>query len=245
MDAQATRDALLGGRLVYEQPARGYRVTLEAPLLAAFATPEGRRPPRSVADLGAGPGAVGLCVAWRAPSSKVALVEADAFHAALARTNVAENGLAGRVRVVEADVSGAERELGRGSCDLVVLNPPWFDRAAGASPDDARRVSARTLERGGLAPFVQAARQLLGRGGRVAIAFPAAAIGWLFDDLAAAGLVAKRMRMAHPRVGEPANAVFVEAQAARPGGLVVESPWVVRGAGEEYTDDVRAVLWPP
>jgi tRNA1Val (adenine37-N6)-methyltransferase len=239
-----SRDSLLGGALVYEQPAEGYRVTLEAPMLAAFATPEGRRSPRVAVDLGAGPGAVGLCVAWRAKACRVTLVERDALHASLARANVVSNALDARVSVLESDVAGAEAALGRGACDLVIANPPWFDVAAGASPVDPRRAASRLLDRSSLRPFVSAARQLLGRGGRMAIAFPASAIGWLWEDLAACGLVAKRMRAIHPRASAPANAVLIEAQAGRPGGLVIEPPWMVRGEGEAYTDEVRAILWP-
>ncbi|RYE85310.1 MAG: hypothetical protein EOO75_17105 [Myxococcales bacterium] len=132
-----TDDALLGGQVRYRQPARGYRVGLEAPLLAAFALPPGRRPPRAIVDLAAGPGAVGLCLGWWRPSARLTLVERDPWHAELARHNVASNALGERSQVIEGDAADCDTRLGRGVADLVVSNPPWFVRGAGAdyTPD--------------------------------------------------------------------------------------------------------------
>ena len=243
VELPVTDDALLGGRVRYRQPARGYRVGLEAPMMAAFAVREGVRTPRSIVDLGAGPGAIGLCVATRLSDAKVRLVERDPLHAALARENVAANGMQARVDVVESDVTKVDEALGRGSAELVVTNPPWFARASGPGSPDARREASRTLEAGSLRAFLSAGRQLLGRGASLAIAFPAAQLVELFATLDALGLAPKRLRLVHPRLAEPANVAFVDARAARPGGLVVEPPWIVRGDGDDYTPEVRALLW--
>lgn len=240
-----TDDALLGGQVAYRQPARGYRVGLEAPLLAAFALPPGRRRPRTVVDLGAGPGAVALCLGWHLPTANLTLVERDPLHAALARHNVARNALGARAQVHEGDASGCDQALGRGVADLVVSNPPWFDRGGGQpTAHGATREAARGLAGDGFDPFCRSARQLLGRGGRFCLTAPPAALPALLASLAAASLVPKRLRWLHPREGEAATGFFIEALAARPGGLVVEAPWFVRGAGEAYTDTMRGLLWP-
>jgi tRNA1(Val) A37 N6-methylase TrmN6 len=238
-----TDDALRGGRIAYRQPAKGYRVGVEAPLLAAFALPPGRRPPRAVVDLGAGAGAVGLCIAMSVPESRVTLVEREPLAAQLARENVAKNGFKMRVCVVEGELGTQGAELERGGFDLVVSNPPWFDEHAGAPSPDPRRRAARQLAPDALESLALTARQLLGRRARLCVTFPASSVARLLDVLAGQGLVAKRMRMLHPRATEPATAAFVEARAARPGGLVVEAPWFLRGPGEAYTDELRALLW--
>lgn len=237
-----THDALLRGRIAYAQPARGYRVGLEAPLLAAFALPPGRRPPRRVVDLGAGPGAVGLCVALHCPSASLALVERDTLAARCARENVERQGWSDRARVVEADASNLDAELGRGVADLVVSNPPWFWQGHGAASDDPYRRAARQLTPADLDALLRSARQLLGRGGRLCVTFPAASLGELFEALRRQGLVAKRLKLLYPRPGEAADVAFVDARAAKPGGLEVEAPWFVRGEGEAYTAEVAAIL---
>ena len=62
METDLTEDMLLGGRVRLLQPRRGYRVAVDAVLLAAAVdAAAGER----VLDLGAGVGAVGLCLAAR------------------------------------------------------------------------------------------------------------------------------------------------------------------------------------
>lgn len=239
----STRDALLSGRIVYHQPERGYRVGLEALLLAGFAVRADRRPPRRVVDLGAGPGAIGLVAATLAPAAEVTLVEVDDAHATLAEENVRENDLGGRVRVVRSDVRDVLSHLPRGGFDLVVSNPPWFDETKGRSPTDPRRARARMLSGDVLRAFVVAAKNLAGRASRVCFTFPATSIETLLAACDAVKLVPKRLRFVHPRVDEAANALLVECVSGKPGGLIVEGPLVVRGDGEAYTAEATRLLW--
>lgn len=243
-DPELTHDTLLGGRVRYTQPARGYRVGLEAPLLAAFSHVEGRKPPRLVIDLASGPGAVALCLAQALPHARLVLVEKAPLHADLARRNLTDNALDDRAEVLCADASEADTSLGRGVADLVVSNPPWYPRDGGQpEAQGAVREGARGLGPAGFAPFCQAARQLLGRGGRFCLTAPASSLAALLVEMRTAGLEPKRLRLLHPRLSEEANAVFVEAQSAKPGGLRVEPPWAVRGEGDAYTDEMKRLLW--
>lgn len=239
----STLDALLGGRVAYEQPARGYRVALEAPMLARFAIEGRTRPFTHAVDLGAGPGAIGLMLVFTGWATRATAIEIDADHARLARANADRNGVADRLAVVESDVGQAEAQPG----DVVIANPPYFEPDEGAVAPDATRAGARAFTRGTLQAFVRASRRLLGPRGRVVVALPAARTTELLGELAERGLHAKRLRFVHPRPGREAQVVFVEAKAARPGGLVVEPPWYVRGVGDDYVDETDAALrgrWP-
>ncbi len=241
-DDELTRDALLGGRISYLQPRRGYRVGHEAPILARFSLLDGARPPRSVLDLGAGAGAVGLCIAHALPAARVTLVESEPLAARLASANARDNGWSERVDVVAEDVCRVPDALARGACGLVVANPPWFEPARGHSPVDPRRHAARMIGAGVARAFVAAARHGLGRGGRFCLAVPAQSLCMWLDELSAVGLVAKRLRLVHPRQAEPANVALIDARAGRSGGLIVEPPLLVR-AGDSYTDEARRALW--
>jgi tRNA1(Val) A37 N6-methylase TrmN6 len=255
-DRSVTDDTLLGGAIPLRQPvaAAGYRAGLEAPLLAAFALGEPRKAPRSIVDLAAGVGSVGLSAAHWAREATVRFVEDEPWTVSLLRHNVAAGGLGARAHVIEASVDkildepDGARTLPRGSAELVLTNPPWFDETRGASPTEERRRRARMLGPDGVKPFLAAGRQLLGRGGRLCIAFPAPSLSSLLADLRATGLEPKRLRFLHGRATAPADVVFVEALPAKPGGLRVLPPWFVRTAGESYTDEIDAILrgrWAP
>jgi tRNA1Val (adenine37-N6)-methyltransferase len=238
-----TRDALLGGRVAYAQPSRGYRVCLEAPLLARFAIEGRTRPFVRAIDLGAGPGAVGLCLAATGWARDVVLVEASAVHATLAVQNVEENGLSSRVSVVRASVDDVDVDA-VAAASLVVSNPPWFEPARGPIAVGADRARARAFVDGTFASFARAARRLLGRDGRWCFAMPSDRFVEVRATLARVGLHLKRARFVHPRPSRAAQVVFAEAKPGRPGGLSVGPPIVVRGNdGESYVAETEDALW--
>src|SRR5215831_151055 len=102
METPTTEDALLGGRVRLLQPERGYRVAVDAVLLAAAVE---ARAGQRVLDLGAGVGAVGLCLAARAPDCRIVGIELQPALAALAQRNAALNGVDERVRTIIHDLA--------------------------------------------------------------------------------------------------------------------------------------------
>ena len=69
---QVTDDTLLDGRVKLRQPRDGYRVAID-PVLLAAAVPAASG--EMVLDVGTGVGAAALCLAWRAPESRVVGLE--------------------------------------------------------------------------------------------------------------------------------------------------------------------------
>lgn len=216
---ETTRDALFGGRVALVQPAkdRGYRVNVDAILLAEFAA--AGRPARAAFDLGSGVGAVGLSLLHLGAATSVTMVEIDGALSALAAENARRNGWRDAVRVVTGDVSTVARGHA-GAADLVVCNPPYVAPGRGRPPN-AARAGARSGELGG---FLDAARTVAGRRARVCFVYPAAEATSLLAGLRARGLEPKRLRFVHAKATAPARVALVECRAGKPGGLVVEPP---------------------
>lgn len=162
-------DAVLGGLLSLRQPLKGHRIGLDSMLLANMVRSGGR-----VADFGAGVGGAGLAFAVLNPAATLLLVERQPDLAALARENVASNGMAGRVSVAEADLFAAQRRreeagLARESFGLVLTNPP-FDVPGRTRPSpDAGRRQAHVLEGGDLDGWMRAAAGCAVPGGTIAL----------------------------------------------------------------------------
>src|SRR6266481_3178853 len=168
-----TDDAVLGGRLRLWQPRRGHRFGHDAILLAA-ATPARDR----AVDLGAGVGAAGLALAARVPRLRVTLVDIRADLAALATLNAARNQLAGRVDAVALDVAASAADyvvagLPPGSCDAVLMNPPFNDPTRHKPSPDRERRAAHDLAPALLVTWIDAASRLLRRGGVLTVIFRA------------------------------------------------------------------------
>lgn len=225
-----TRDALFGGRVVLTQPAKrhGYRVNVDALLLAAFVTGsltpdrDRGRPFRHAVDLGAGVGAVGLALLHLGNIDRMTMIDVDPDLCALARRNAEDNGHDARVSVLCHDLSTPlPRDLT--SADLVVCNPPYFVPGRGRTPGHPARARGRM---GTLDIFVDAARRLAGRLARVCFVYPAPEAVTFFSTLRERGLEPKRVLFVHGKRSDAARVVLVSCVAGKAGGLVVEPPFV-------------------
>jgi tRNA1(Val) A37 N6-methylase TrmN6 len=239
---QLTDDAALGGRLRLLQPLRGHRFGHDAILLAA-ATPA--RSGDRVADLGAGIGAAGIALASRVPGARVTLVEIDRRLAALGQENATRNGLTAAVDAVALDVAASSADfaaagLAAESCDIVLINPPFHDKALPASPDPRRR-GAHSLEAADLADWVAAAKRLLHPGGILTLIFRADGAPMLLDRLAG-GFGAIALLPVHPKPGAAAIRVLLAAIKASRGPLAILPGLVLAQADGTPTPQAEAVL---
>lgn len=172
-----TRDAFLGNRLTLSQPRDGFRAGLDSVLLGAAVSPKSE----SLLDLGSGVGAAGFVAMAHNADLQGLMVERDPGIAALARDNAEANGLAARVRVVVADVTGpaaarGEAGIGENAYATVIANPPFFAQEAGTLAANAGRAGARHMKEASLDLWIRAAAGSARAGGEVIFVYPAAGL---------------------------------------------------------------------
>ena len=238
---QVSEDQVLGGKLVLRQPLRGHRFGHDAILLAAaVAAQAGER----AVELGAGVGAAGLALARRVEGLDVTLVERDPGLAALAAANANRNGLSGRVRAVDLDVTApaaafSAAGLAPGSADHVLMNPP-FNPAQNPSLDRARS-AAHVASDQTLVQWLGTARRLLRPGGAVTLIWRADGLG---DVLAALGdgFGAITVLPIHGKVGGPAIRILAQAIRDRNGLLALLAGLVLTDADGKPTVAAETIL---
>jgi tRNA1(Val) A37 N6-methylase TrmN6 len=234
METPLTEDALLGGRVRLSQPRRGYRVAVDAVLLAAAVdASENTR----ILDLGAGVGAVGLCIASRVPGCQITGIELQPELAALAERNAALNGVSERVRTIVHDLGHPlPRELG--TFDHVATNPPYLAAAVADPSPDASKALATVESSAALARWLEVATAALKPAGTLTIIHRSDRLGEIVHHLGAnnwGDIVVKQLT--------PAARILVRARR-RADAIVVESsaPLVLHRPDGGYTDEAEAIL---
>jgi tRNA1Val (adenine37-N6)-methyltransferase len=233
----------LAGEWCILQLLRGHRWSLDDLVTAWFSAELLRdAPPRRVADLGCGIGAVLLLVAWRFPDARVTGVEAQAVSVALARRSLAWNGADRRCEVREGDLRDPGC-LPEGSVfDLVTGTPPYLPPGTAHGSLRTQWAGCHLEQRGGVEDYCAAAARLLPPGGWFVTCAGAAQQERVRTGAAQAGLVVARRRDVVPRAGK---GVLFSVYGLRAGSegpdVVAGEPLVVRDTTGRRTTAFRAL----
>lgn len=226
--ASISEDLYLGGRLRLRQPGEGHRAGSDALLLAA-AAPE--RISGLALDIGAGVGAAGMALAALRPELSFGLVENDPELAALARVNLALNGMTARGAVYQADVLDRESREAAGLADaaasLVITNPPFFEAGrVRVSPQAGKRAAHVMGPGASLETWIAASVALLAEGGLfVMIHRPDVLPATLAALEECAGDIT--LKPIQPRGGKPAARLLLRARKGSRAPLTIMEPLVL------------------
>ena len=233
MDATLTEDALLGGRVRLLQPARGYRVAVDAVLLAATVD---AMPGQRILDLGAGVGAVGLCLAARLAACSVIGIELQGALAELAERNAKLNGMADRVRTVVHDLA-TPLPAGLGRFDHVVTNPPYLAAAVADPSPDPSKALATVESSADLARWLAVATTAAEAAGTLLLIHRSDRLDEILghlDGLGWGSVTVKRL--------PPAARVLVRARRDERPTRRDAPPLTLHRPGGGYTDEAEAIL---
>jgi tRNA1(Val) A37 N6-methylase TrmN6 len=239
----AAEDAFLGGALRIRQPAGGYRAGLDAVLLAATLSAQ---PGERVLDIGAGVGVVGLAAAWRLPDIEVTLVERDPGLAALARDNIAGNGLGARVGAVAADITRPLQELPElgglaETFDHALANPPYHVEGRGTLAAEPSKAAANAMPAGALDRWIRFAAAMLRPDGSLTLIHRPEALAGLLAALGGrfGGVI---LLPVHPRAGEPASRLLARAVKGSRAPLQLRPGLILHDAGHGFRPRIEAIL---
>ncbi len=229
-----TLDTFYHGRVFVLQKKRGYRFSLDAPLLADFIRPS---PTDGLLELGAGNGIISLLLS-RKPFRQIVCLEIQPALADLASRNVALNHLEGKITVLEQDLRTYRPDEGY---DIVFSNPPYIKKRGGQLSPSGEKSIAKHEIKCDIFDIMHAAGRALERDGRVCVIYPAKRKADFDRALEETGLRIRTLRFVHPRQGEPAHRFLAEC------GFSVSSPEIRRplcvyNERGEYTPEMKAIF---
>ncbi len=210
---ETTDDMLLGGKVVFRQPADGYRAAID-PIFLAAAVPDSVK--GRVLDLGCGAGAAMLCLAHRRADLSVVGLERDPAIAELARTNALANEFSSRAVVVTGDLLNPPPAIAVGSFDAVIVNPPYLDPEAADPSPDPRKAAATVESEADLEDWARAAARFVKPQGLVLFIHRADRVAELLEALSRTGCGGAVTVPLWPKAGaQPKRAVVTARRGDR------------------------------
>ncbi|KJS18796.1 MAG: hypothetical protein VR72_21555 [Clostridiaceae bacterium BRH_c20a] len=226
-------DELILGGLKIIQKTGGFRFSLDAVLLAHFATV---KKGYKVIDLGTGTGVIPLILTTRALELNITGVEIQEEVAQRAKRSLALNQLK-NIKIITADL----RNLGEehlGHYDLVISNPPYLTLNQGKiSPSEEIALSRHEIKCS-LEDLIRSAQKLIKNQGRFALIHRAERLAEIIAYLKVYKLEPKRIRLIHPYLAEAANLVLIEVIKGAKPGLTVHTPLVIYNGDGTYTKEI-------
>ncbi len=231
---ETSEGGLLGGRVRYAQPCRGFRSSIEPVLLAASVP---ARNGERVLEAGSGAGAALLCLAERVPGITGVGVERDGELVALARRNAAANGFLG-LEFVSAEIAGAGA---LGGFDHALANPPYHPTTGTASPDPMRQ-AAKQGPPELLGEWVGAMTAYLHRRATLTLIVLAAALPAAIAALAAADCPASVLLPLWRHTGGAAKLALLRGVKGGRGPFRLLAGLTLHSANGSFTPEADAVL---
>ena len=233
-------DLLFGGGLKVIQKKKGYRFSLDALLLAHFASFHHHHAD-SIIELGTGSGVIPLILSRSFREARMVGVEIQDSLADLAQRNVIMNERSDRITIVKGDLRMLRGLYPASSFDLVLSNPPFYPVRAGRINPHSERAMARHEMAGTLSDLVKTAFHLLKHRGRFVVIYPAFRLIDLTSELRKNGLEPKLMRTVHSRSDSEAKMVLLSSSRGGRSALKVLAPFVVYQEGGIYTEELQGI----
>lgn len=231
-------DTLLGGKIRLLQPQTGYRAAID-PVFLAAAVPAG--PGDMVLDVGAGVGAVSLCLAWRERGCQIRGIEPQRGLARLAARNIELNGFVGRIEVMIGDLLRPPPRLAPGSFHHVMANPPFLPAENGTRPPDPGKAAAQVEGEAGLADWIRFCLTMTRPKGSVTFIHRADRLDALLSELRTrAGEIV--IFPLWPGGNKPAGRVLVRARKSVAGPMRLATGLTLHEPDGRYTEAAEAVL---
>jgi len=234
-DDPLSRDYFYRRRVIVRQKKKGYRFSLDAPLLADFLPPS----PGPVLEVGCGSGIISLLALYRRKFSKVTAVEIQPGMAAIARENACLNGMEERLQVVCADFR--TMDLKSGSFEMIFANPPFEPMGKGrlSRLEEIRLAKFEvTLT---IAALLDRASILLTPTGRVYFIHPHSRWAEIQELTLRLGLHMVQWRVVRPFPDSPPDRVLVGLGKA-PGTGMELTPLTVFTEPGQYSDELERIL---
>ncbi len=227
-------DSFYHGRILIIQKKKGYRFSVDAPLLADFIR---TRDTDVLLEVGGGSGVISLLLSLK-PFRRIVCLEVQKGLAGLARRNVRLNRLEDKIAVVESDLRVFRPRI---KFDVIFSNPPYIKKKTGLPSSSPEKAIAKHEIKGDIFDIMHFTRKFLKRKGLAYFIYPARRKEDFDLALAGNGLKIRTLRWVHPRRGGEARWFLAECGFSAP-RAETRPPLFVYDEKGEYTNELEKIF---
>lgn len=217
---------------IYQDP-ESFMFSLDSILLPNFITIN--KNVQKILDIGTGNAPIPL-ILTKLTKAKIIGIEIQPKIAALASSSVKCNDLEEQITIINEDIKNCDFEPS--SFDIITCNPPYFKVTSERmlSKKDSKMIARHEVKLN-LNELIEISSKLLKNKGILGLVHRPERLTEIIYLCHQYGLEVKKLQFAHPRLGENANIVLIEAVKGAKSGIKVLEPIIVHN-GNEYTQEV-------
>jgi tRNA1Val (adenine37-N6)-methyltransferase len=229
-----TLDSFYHGRIRVIQKKKGYRFSVDAPLLADFIETKASN---LLLDLGGGNGIISLLLS-RKPFRRIVCLEIQESLADLARRNIRLNRLGERITLLQQDLRTYRP---RNKFDVIFSNPPYISKISGHLSLSEEKSVAKHEIKCDIFDIMHLTGRLLKKNGRAYFIYPAKRKEDFDKALTRNNLNIKTLRFVSSRSGCEARWFLAECglSPSCPKNL---PPLFLYDNGGEYTAEMKKIF---
>ncbi|MGM9987023.1 MAG: tRNA1(Val) (adenine(37)-N6)-methyltransferase [Bacillaceae bacterium] len=234
-------DYLLAEDLRIIQSPSVFAFSLDAVLLARFAyMPISKG---NVLDLCTGNSVIPLLLSTRT-KAKITGVEIQERLYSMGVRSIEYNALGEQISVVHGDLKEMPKVLKTDYYDVVTCNPPYFQTPQTSEINEnehlaiARHEIMCTLE-----DVIRVSATMARYGGKIALVHRPGRVTDIITLMRKYNIEPKRIQFVHPKEGKEANTVLIEGTKGGNADLKILPPVIVYNEKNEYTKEIRSILY--
>ena len=193
-ESELTSNRIFSNNTELYQSKNGYRFNSDSMILSWFVNKSCSALPSdaSALEIGAGSGIVSIVLKRRGFLPKIDCVEIQRSLYEILSKNIERNSLSNEISAFCADFADFAKTK-RKKYDLIFVNPPYFAKESGHLSIDSEKALAKHEVAGSLADFFEISKNILRKGGRFIVIFPASRVQFALFSAARSGYTLKEI----------------------------------------------------
>jgi len=244
MNSEITINKLFKEQIIIKQHEKGYRFSIDSPILADFVYENDKK--NTYLEIGAGSGIIPIIMSFFDKKNKniekIYAVELQKSLFELAEENIKLNKVE-NVELINEDIKKIKKIIKPNIIDVVFSNPPFFEISRGRINPDNEKFIARHEVFLNLDELIKISNYLLKANGKLKLIYPAHRLTKVLTILESYSFGILKIVIIYPKKGENVKLIMIEAiKGKKFMETKIMPPVYINKNNEEYSEFVNNIL---